>query len=72
MTLPISDGQWSEVDDLLFAGNPLMAIQRIREWTGLGISDAAKEMRSRYEALRRSSPDSFPLSDEEYWSGWCS
>jgi hypothetical protein len=68
----LSEDQLTEIDSLLFANNPLRAVKRIREITGLGVHKSGDIMHERYRELRERYADKFSLTDEEYWSGWYS
>ncbi len=60
------------VDERLFDSDPLTAVRKIREFTGLGIRQACDLMYARYDHLRETSPQRFNMTPEEYWSGWYS
>jgi hypothetical protein len=68
----LTDQQWRLIDELLFDENPLMAVKRIREITGMSLHDSGALMHDRYKKLRQSFPEKFRKTDEEYWAGWYS
>ena len=72
MSQTLNDEQWKIVDEDLFAGLRLQAVKRIRELSGLRLSEASEMMYKRYEKLRAEQPDKFMESHEEYWQNWYS
>jgi hypothetical protein len=69
----LTEEQWRAVDEALLDNKPLIAVKLVRQQiAGLGLHQAGDVMRSRYEFLRRTSPQRFNVTDEEYWSGWYS
>lgn len=69
----LTEEEWLAIDDALFDNNPLLAVKLVRQRiAGLGLHQAGDVMRSRYLFLRRTSPQRFTATDEEYWSGWYS
>jgi hypothetical protein len=72
MSQTLTEEQWNLVDEDLFAGNKLQAVMKIRQFTGLNLSEVGEMMYSRYRKLRDEQPHKFIQSHEEYWQGWYS
>lgn len=59
--------QWAEIDAHIFNCSNLLAVQSIRKFTGMGISEAIVVHVNRYRKLRAEMPSEFKCTDEEYW-----
>ena len=64
--------QWDLLDPLILSGSKIEFLMRAREATGVGIPEALEILRSRYDVLRRTRPEAFHCSDEDYWKGFYS
>ena len=60
----------SPVDELLFAGQRIRALQMFREITGCGLQQAIDEIGSRYELLVATKPERFTVTLTDYWANF--
>jgi len=58
---------WEILDPLILSGAKLEFLKQVRATTGLALHEALDLLYSRYDALRRSHPDAFSCSHDEYW-----
>ena len=69
MTVELTGEQWGEIDALILTRDNLHTLKRLRKWLGVSLREAMEIHFERYEHLRRTRPDDFPCSDEEFWEG---
>ncbi|MEU4818270.1 hypothetical protein AB0G03_21700 [Micromonospora aurantiaca] len=60
---------WQSIDDLIVQRRILPATQAIREAERCSLHRAIDVFAERYEYLRRTRPDDFTVSGDEYWRG---
>ena len=58
---------WDELDPLIVAGRKLEFVARVRTSAKLSFVEAHDILVARYDHLRRTRPDAFSCSHEEYW-----
>jgi hypothetical protein len=63
---------WESLDPLVFAGSKLEFLVQVQASTGVGLQKALEILTARYDILRRSHPDAFICSHDEYWKGFYS
>jgi hypothetical protein len=63
---------WDALDPLVLSGAKLEFIVRVREATSVTLPDAQDILVRRYDVLRRSRPQDFAQSHEDYWAGFYS
>lgn len=68
----IQEEQWPPVDALIFAGERLHALIKIREITGCTLSEALTLLYERFNKLSIESPTRFKGSLPEYWKDFYS
>ncbi|SCF17618.1 hypothetical protein GA0074695_4010 [Micromonospora viridifaciens] len=72
LTVVLQDGRvdaWQSIDDLIVQRRIISAMQAIREAEGCSLQRAIDVFADRYELLRRTRPDDFKVSRDEYWRG---
>lgn len=72
LSVDVQDGRvdaWQSIDDLIVQRGVLPAMQAIREAEGCSLHRAIDVFAERYELLRRTRPDDFTVSSEEYGRG---
>jgi hypothetical protein len=57
------------LDRLILQGQILRAVRWIMTTYECGLSDATRHLYTRCDVLRRTRPDDFTKSHEEYWKG---
>jgi hypothetical protein len=72
MAMLIPENAWQAIDEDIFANQLISAIQRIRDASGCGISEAVGKVSERYSTLRVQRPERFSCSHENYWDGFYS
>ena len=55
----LSDEQWEQIEEALFAGRKIEAIGLFRQWTGVGLKDAKHRIEDYEKDLRNQFPDRF-------------
>ncbi|MBM7494351.1 hypothetical protein JOD64_005573 [Micromonospora luteifusca] len=60
---------WQSIDDLIVQRRIILAMQAIRQAEGCSLQRAIDVFAERYELLRRTRPDDFHVSRDEYGHG---
>ena len=60
----------SRVDELLFAGERIQALQTLQEIAGCGLQQAIDAIGPRFEMLVATKPERFTVSLEDYWANF--
>ncbi|MET7672695.1 hypothetical protein [Micromonospora luteifusca] len=60
---------WQSIDDLIVQRRIILAMQAIRQAEGCSLQRAIDVFAERYELLRRTRPDDFQVSRDEYGHG---
>lgn len=63
---------WQALDPLVLSGAKLQFIVQVQAVRGIGLPEALDLLRRRYEYLRKSRPQDFHCTHEEYWQGFYS
>ena len=58
----------SRVDEWLFAGERMRALQALQEVTGCGLQQAIEAIGPRFELLVATQPERFSVSLKDYWA----
>jgi hypothetical protein len=66
----LTEENWREIDELIFASRKVLAIKTIHEATKCSLGEALKAMCARYDRLRETSPERFDLDHDAYWDGF--
>jgi hypothetical protein len=61
---------WEMLDPLVFSGEKLEFVMKVREATGAGLKEAQELLVRRYDFLRTSRPTGFSQSHTDYWTGF--
>jgi hypothetical protein len=62
----------SRVDEWLFAGERLRALQALQEITGCGLQEAIDAIGPRFELLAATKPERFTVALDGYWANFYS
>lgn len=60
----------SRVDDLLFAGERIRALQTLQEITGCSLREAIEAISPRFDTLVATKPERFVVPLANYWSNF--
>ncbi len=58
----------SRVDEWLFVGERMRALQALQEVTGFGLQQAIEAIGPRFELLVATHPERFTVSLKDYWA----
>ncbi len=72
MSVNISQEQWERIDEELFAGNRLFAIQQIRTAAQCSLGVAIESVYQRFDKLAAECPERFRCDLNTYWAGFYS
>jgi hypothetical protein len=72
MTRGITEQDWEQIDNYLFAHEVFPAPKYIRAINQVGLRDAIDLVHSRFEKLAAEMPEKFQCDLETYWSGFYS
>jgi hypothetical protein len=63
---------WNALDPLVLSGAKVEFLKRVCEAASVSLPEAQDILGRRYDFLRRSRPQDFSLSHEDYWAGFYS